>query len=283
MLSQDRTTQPTQCNQTSCNQARRLRLSQAAWLIATLVLLTWGGHNAWAQQSPWQGLIEAMPTSGLIGQWVVQGRTFTTDANTDFRQDKGAFAVGVCAEVEYVGSTSPFSATKIASKNLADCVASLTGTPTGETPTTSPTGTSTASTGTPAATSSATDTSTPATGTPAATPSATGTLVADQEAFGHVDSLPAPGFVGTWVINGVSYNAPASAEFKQRNGPLVVGACVKVHYSPTSTPFTIGEVESETADLCANATPTESVTPATTGTITGTIMPKKITDQNSNE
>ncbi|MCC9075073.1 DUF5666 domain-containing protein [Litorilinea aerophila] len=47
------------------------------------------------------GFIEAMPDSGLIGQWTVNGVLLETTASTEFEQDYGAFAVGVCVEVEY--------------------------------------------------------------------------------------------------------------------------------------------------------------------------------------
>ena len=232
-----------------------LRAILIGLFIATAAVVVWGATVVQAQQSQWQGLIEVMPAGGLIGQWTVQGRAFTTDANTDFRQDKGAFAVGVCAEVEYVGAASPFLATKIASKNADDCLA----------------GTSTASTSTPSTSTPSTstpETSTPATATPS--PDTTGTPGVDQEAFGRVESLPAPGFVGAWTISGVTYNAPASAEFKQENGPLVIGACVKVHYFTNTSPFTLRELSTELASACNGATPTATVTGTPNATPSGT-------------
>ena len=232
-----------------------LRAILIGLFIATAAVVVWGATVVQAQQSQWQGLIEVMPAGGLIGQWTVQGRAFTTDANTDFRQDKGPFAVGVCAEVEYVGAASPFLATKIASKNADDCLA----------------GTSTASTSTPSTSTPSTstpETSTPATATPS--PDTTGTPGVDQEAFGRVESLPAPGFVGAWTISGVTYNAPASAEFKQENGPLVIGACVKVHYFTNTSPFTLRELSTELASACNGATPTATVTGTPNATPSGT-------------
>ena len=81
--------------------ARYALATIAAIIFATAI---WSGHIASAQQLNWIGRITAMPAGGLIGQWNVDGRTFVTTAGTDFRQDNGAFAVGVCVEVEYTGT-----------------------------------------------------------------------------------------------------------------------------------------------------------------------------------
>ncbi|MCO5212043.1 MAG: DUF5666 domain-containing protein [Caldilinea sp.] len=222
------------------NQAtsRMMRLAVLA-LAVVLAAAVWTGNRASAQELNWIGRVSAMPASGLVGQWTVNGRTFVSSASTDYRQDKGPLAVGVCVEVEYVGAGEPFTATKIASKSDDNC---------------------TAGTSTPSATPS---------GTPSATPSATPTAPAlEREAYGTVSSMPASGFVGLWVVNGVTYNAPAGAEFKQRSGPLMVGACVKLHYNDTTSPFTVRELESRPTDDCTGATPapTSTSTPGATST-----------------
>ena len=92
---------------------------------------------------------------------------------TDYRQDKGPLAVGVCVEVEYVGAGEPFTATKIASKSDDN---------------------RTAGTSTPSATPS---------GTPSATPSATPTAPAlNAKPTAPYHPCPRSGFVGLWVVNG---------------------------------------------------------------------------------
>ena len=218
--------------------------------IAAIVLAAaiWSGHSASAQQLNWIGRITSLPASGLIGQWNVGGRSFITTAGTDFRQDNGGFAVGVCVEVEYVGTAEPYSATKIASKSSDNCTA---GTPTPSV--------------TPSETPSATPSETPSV-TPSVTPSETPTAPAEGEAYGLVQSMPSPGFVGAWVIGGVAYNATGSTSFKQLAGPLVVGACVKVRYAGSSSPFTAREIESEPASDCSGPTPAPSATPSATPT-----------------
>jgi hypothetical protein len=199
----------------------------AAVLIA---LVAWSGQVAQAQELNWTGRITSMPGSGLVGQWTVGGRTFIAGAGTEFRQDKGALAVGVCAEVEYVGAAEPFSATKIASKSDDDC-ASVTPTPST---------------------------------TPSVTPSTT--PEPEREAYGLVQNMPSPGFIGDWVIGGITYRATAGTEFKQRSGPLGVGACAKVHYTGAGAPFAAREIESRPASDCNGSTPTVTITPGATVT-----------------
>ena len=220
------------------NRTFPLRILFCALVSASLCALLWSGQVAWAGEANLVGRVTAMPSGTLIGTWVVQGVSFVTTTSTEFRQDKGAFAVGGCVEVEYVGAVQPFAATKIASKNGDDC--SLNGTPTGAPSVTTTPG------------------STPV--TPGATPSPS----AEQEAYGQVESKPTNGLVGTWVIAGVTYNAPAGVEFKQRSGPLVVGACAKVHYAPNTTPFTVREMESRSAADCGGSVPTPGATPSAT-------------------
>ncbi len=81
-----------------------------AWiaaLCAMLVALVYSSQIAYASESEWTGKIESMP-SNEIGTWVVKGRSFVSDSSTELDKDKGDFAVGVCVEVEYVGSAEPF-------------------------------------------------------------------------------------------------------------------------------------------------------------------------------
>ena len=198
----------------------------AAIIFATAI---WTGHTASAQQLNWTGLITTMPAGGSAGQWVVGGRTFTATAATDIREDKGPLGTGVCAEVEYVGTAEPFSATKIASKNSDDC-------------------------GTATPTPTATPSPTPGGGcevgcepAPTVTPSATPN--GEAERYGRIDSFPA-NLIGEWVVDGVTYAATASTEFKQEDGSFAVGACVKLHALTTTTPAALREVETERAYRC---------------------------------
>ncbi len=47
-----------------------------------------------------QGIIESLPTGGLIGEWVVSGRHVMVDASTEINQSKGPAEVGASVHVE---------------------------------------------------------------------------------------------------------------------------------------------------------------------------------------
>jgi hypothetical protein len=52
-----------------------------------------------------------------------------------------------------------------------------------------------------------------------------------NKAHGFVTRMPANGFVGTWEIGGVLYEAAASTRFSETHGALAVGAYVEVEFS----------------------------------------------------
>lgn len=219
------------------------------WLFVTLFLgfflsVLWVGPVAHADEDKWVGRVETMPANGLSGAWVVGGRAFTATENTEFDADKGPLVMGVCAEVEYVGQSTPFTATKIATKRTDDC---------GATPTVPGT------TGTPEA---------------SVTPSATPVPGSEQEAYGRINRLPV-GLVGEWVIGGVTYMATATTEFKREEGPFFPGVCVKVHYATADALLTLREVETTHHFDCSGVTPTSTTT--TTPEIKATV--KALVDQ----
>ncbi|MDW8317044.1 MAG: DUF5666 domain-containing protein [Anaerolineae bacterium] len=175
--------------------------------------------------------VNSMPAGGLIGTWVIGGVTYTTDANTVFRQDHGPFAVGVCVEVEYP-SSNPSYAKKIATKSDDDCPPAGGG----------------SSTPTP------TRTATPGAGE-------------DVSVKARVNSMPAGGLIGTWVIGGVTYTTDANTVFRQDHGPFAVGVCVEVEY-PSSNPSYAKKIATKSDDDCPPAgggsstpTPTRTATP----------------------
>ncbi|MEZ4867664.1 MAG: DUF5666 domain-containing protein [Caldilineaceae bacterium] len=202
---------------------------QWRWPIVLLLFavfsVMWTAQIAKASEGNWQGKIEVMPADGLIGNWTVNGRAFVTDGQTEFRQERGNFGQGVCVEVEYVGDAAPFHATKIASKSSDDCGGSATPEET-ETP----------------------------------DPSTTPEPGNQRERYGRVNSMPVD-LVGEWVIGGVTYNATANTEFKQDSGPFGLNVCVKVHYSTSTNPFILSEIETEDNSDCRGPRPTATVTP----------------------
>lgn len=154
-----------------------------------------------------KGRVDSMPAGGLIGTWVIGGVTYTTDANTLFRQDHGPFVVGGCVEVEY-HTNNPSYAKKIATKSNDDCP---------------PAGGATA-------TPTPTRTTTPvATATPTATPGSGGGT-GRRELYGVIESFPA-GLIGAWQIGGMTFLADATTVFEQERVPFAVGVLVEVHFT----------------------------------------------------
>ncbi len=66
-----------------------------------------------------------------------------------------------------------------------------------------------------------------------------------SKTYGFVDSMPASGFVGTWVIGGTPYEMSASTEFKEEHGAFAPGAFVKVEFRVVNGLNVAREVESE--------------------------------------
>ena len=95
----------------------------AVLCTAVLVLFTviWSAQSALASDSGLVGRIEAMPPQGLLGEWAVGGLHFVTSGATEFRQERGEFAIGRCVEVEYVTVAEQNLATKVATKSNDDC------------------------------------------------------------------------------------------------------------------------------------------------------------------
>lgn len=65
-------------------------------------------------------IVVSHPTDGLVGMWIIGEHTFVADADTEFRQEDGALAVGVCADIKYL-NTSPYTALEIHSQERDRC------------------------------------------------------------------------------------------------------------------------------------------------------------------
>lgn len=67
-----------------------------------------------------------------------------------------------------------------------------------------------------------------------ATTSTTGNPTNPQHAkvYGFVEQRPATGYIGQWMVGGVSYTADQTTRFDETRGLLVVGAYVEVEYVP---------------------------------------------------
>jgi hypothetical protein len=70
--------------------------------------------------------------------------------------------------------------------------------------------------------------------------------VSDHDFDGIVESRPAGGHVGEWVIGGRSFTAKADTEIETDDGPLDLGACASVDREGRR----IEEIESARAEKC---------------------------------
>jgi hypothetical protein len=82
-----------------------------------------------------------------------------------------------------------------------------------------------------------------------------------REAYGIIQQAPQHGLLGDWLIGNVAYRALPGAEFKQRYGPLVVGACAKVQYSGAEAPYRVHKLESKPLSDCGGNGTIPPVTP----------------------
>lgn len=93
----------------------RFRLLAAALLVAVVAT---GIPGASAEDDPgeveFHGVVEALPGSGLVGDWVVSGVTVHVTASTRIEEEHGPVAVGAFVEVKgLAGADGSVTATKV--------------------------------------------------------------------------------------------------------------------------------------------------------------------------
>jgi hypothetical protein len=71
--------------------------------------------------------------------------------------------------------------------------------------------------------------------------------VADDDFYGIVESRPADGHVGEWVIGGRTFTSTAATKIDTDDGPLDIGVCASVDTEGER----VEEIESESAQKCA--------------------------------
>lgn len=148
-----------------------------------------GGH------SQAYGILDSFPVD-LVGNWVVDGITYTADIHTQFEQESGPFFVGTCVEVKYDAAT--FYAAEIGTAGGDDCAGS---------------------------------------GDP------------EQKFYGLIEVIPAE-VTGTWTIGGVEFVGTAATELEEEHGQLVVGACAEVEYVSNGSVNTATKIGTESPYHC---------------------------------
>lgn len=166
------------------------------------------------------GRIQSFP-EGLIGEWIVNDVTYVTTVSTEFEEEEGAFAAGVCVEIEFRDGSSPFKAKEIETEEAEKCNGS-------------------------SMTPEPTDTSTP---DPNETPTPATAVTPEAKQIGRIDSFPTD-LVGEWVIDGQSYIANTNTEFEEEHGRFDEGVCVEVQWLAMGQERLAREIETEKEHEC---------------------------------
>lgn len=80
-----------------------------------------GRHEEHDEEDRWlYARIDAMPSSGLIGEWTIGGVQYVTSRSTFFAQEEGRFRIGACVDVEYIEG-NPRRATELKTESSYEC------------------------------------------------------------------------------------------------------------------------------------------------------------------
>jgi hypothetical protein len=156
------------------------------------------GHGGSDDDGEFHGVIESLPSTTLIGDWLVSGTIVHVSAATEIDEDGNAIAVGASVEVEgTMGTDGSITATKVQIKEDAD-----------------------------------------------------DDEFGEAELHGTVQSLPAvAGFVGDWVVSGITVHVTAATEIDAEHGTIAVGSFVEVKgLSEADGSITASKVELEDDD-----------------------------------
>ena len=84
-------------------------------------------HGVLTGQVKFDGLIDQMPADGLLGEWIIAGRTVIVDAATKLETEYGQFAPAVCVEVKgrVVNDAGAIQAKEIETQRPGKCDAQM--------------------------------------------------------------------------------------------------------------------------------------------------------------
>lgn len=222
------------------------------------------------------GRIEAMPASGMLGQWTISGQTYMADSDTEFEQENGGFAVGVCVQVK-VESETPTVAEKVETEPANMCngnndvgddndiefyglievmpasgrlgqwtIGGKTYTADSDTEFEQEHGGFALGVCVQVKVESATPTIAEKIETEQAYKCAgnngSGQPGTEAEFYGVVQEFPAQ-LIGVWRVGGITVTTDVNTEFKQENGVFEVGALVKIHFTESSGAKRAREIE----------------------------------------
>jgi len=137
-----------------------------------------GGGSNNGSKIKFYGTVESLPASGLVGDWMIGGRTVHVSANTRIEQEHDRLVVGAYVKVKgYLRADGSVDATKIEVKHSA---------------------------------------------------SGGGGSGNKVKFYGTIESLPAGGLIGTWVVSGRTVVVSATTKIEAKYGQPAVGAYVEV-------------------------------------------------------
>jgi len=222
------------------------------------------------------GLVESLPAE-LVGEWLIDGVTYTADTETQFFEHDGPLAVGACVAVKYLPSSN--LALQIKSKEAHHCTGGsftndvygtvesfpddLYGTwvISGLSYLASPSTHLEQEHGSFAVTAcvkvkyDTQDGVNYATQIKSQTPShCDGAQLpsTNNKVYATIDNFPPSPYVGTWQIGGLTYEATGTTQFDQDHAPFAIGTCVKAKYNSASGSNTLLKVETKQAYKCQN-------------------------------
>lgn len=242
-------------------------------------------RSASATNADFKGIVLSLPTGGLIGNWVVGGKTVKVTSSTRIQQENGLVAAGACVEVKgQTQADATVNATEVDTRRGSECgqignnPVQLRGT-VQQLPASGTVGdwlvggrvvhvfpiTDIGQGQGPVAVGScvdvkgetAADNSINAEEIDVRSSSAgcTTTPPAQQQNFtGIVQKLPASGLVGDWQVSGHAVHVLSTTKLDQTSGVFALGACVQVigtMLADSSTNAT--QINSKAASACATA------------------------------
>ncbi|VAW35418.1 hypothetical protein MNBD_CHLOROFLEXI01-4313 [hydrothermal vent metagenome] len=222
-----------------------------------------------------KGILTSFPAA-LVGNWIVDGITYTADSNTQFEQEDGPYLAGGCVEVKFIGSTN--AAIEIGTTESNDCAGGSSNpelkfyglietVPAGNIGSWTIGGQIFVSDGTtqleqengvfaPSICAeveyyvSGSDNVTTEIKTEDAYNCNGGSYT--NEAYGTINSFPASLF-GSWVVDNVTYVASVgSTQFEQDDASFAANVCVKVKYATVDGINHASEIEAKSSDDCGS-------------------------------
>ena len=254
------------------------RWTKAALLLAALATTGFIPFATASGAQEIKGVVQAMPASGLIGNWTIAGKAVCTDAATVFDQEDGPLAVGAIVEVTGTQQDPCFHATKIEVESEDD------GDDDGQVEFKGPVQAMPASgfignwmIGGRAVTTTALTTIDQSDG-----PLVMGAIVevkgtqtapgdpvmasklevesaiggdddddddeSDGDITGPIESLPDGTFIGNWVVGGQAVIVLSTTRLDQKHGGFVVGAIVEVEGTPTPDGFVASKIKTKKSE-----------------------------------